>query len=617
MKRFLLLMPSLAGALLAQGEMVDLGGWRSQDGDDPRWASPDFDDSSWPPSPLPVSESGLTIEGAPATWYRATFHVPTWWEGRDLAIGIWRLHDGYEVFANGVKIGQHGTPERVHSFRPLAFVIPRALASEGTVQLAVRRWRFSAANRLEGFDISSVRPFPPAIGLALPVLQQQRILWYEVFVRGVPGLIAWLLTLACGAFCLRLWARGQGRELLWAGLATSLSGLYFAQAWPMFLTDAFPRNSLPVMAVTIVTGAGAHLFHGWFLAETLPGWRRRLRWASLAVTLGLSTLWLGFFGIASRSGWFAAGRAASAAAGVTIGFLVAWRVWRAGAPLLAAPVLAVTLRFGAHLLGTINNSFNYWTIGLVQVSFRRTSDAVMALALALLLYARAKRKQAAQRALEQDLAAAGRLQAMLLDAGETATPGFTVETAYLPSREVGGDFYQILPGEDGSLLALVGDVSGKGLEAAVLVSVVVGILGAVRTQSPGAVLAALNGGIAGRAKGRFITCCCARFKPDGQMILASAGHPAPYGDGGELEVEAGLPLGIVAGASYPEVTRAAPGSFTLVSDGVVEAANTKGELFGFDRTREISTKSAQEIADAAKAWGQNDDITVVTVRRPR
>ena len=55
--------------------------------------------------------------------------------------------------------------------------------------------------------------------------------------------------------------------------------------------------------------------------------------------------------------------------------------------------------------------------------------------------------------------------------------------------------------------------------------------------------------------------------------------------------------------------------FTFVSDGVVEAANAKGELFCFDRTREISGKSAQEIADAAKAWGQNDDITVVTIRR--
>ena len=82
-------------------------------------------------------------------------------------------------------------------------------------------------------------------------------------------------------------------------------------------------------------------------------------------------------------------------------------------------------------------------------------------------------------------------------------------------------------------------------------------------------------------------------------------------------LESGLPLGVVADCPYIE-TSAMVGcgeQVTFVSDGVVEAANEHGELFGFDRTREISGQSAQEIADAAKAWGQNDDITVVTVRR--
>jgi len=73
-------------------------------------------------------------------------------------------------------------------------------------------------------------------------------------------------------------------------------------------------------------------------------------------------------------------------------------------------------------------------------------------------------------------------------------------------------------------------------------------------------------------------------------------------------------LGIDPEAAYAEASLEAS-TITLVSDGVVEAANPKGELFGFDRTREMSTKSAQTIAEAAKAWGQNDDITVVTVKR--
>ena len=81
-----------------------------------------------------------------------------------------------------------------------------------------------------------------------------------------------------------------------------------------------------------------------------------------------------------------------------------------------------------------------------------------------------------------------------------------------------------------------------------------------------------------------------------------------------MAFEAGLPLGIVAGAAYVESVSDGE-RYTFVSDGVVEATNRRGELFGFDRTREMSGRSAQEIADAAKAWGQNDDITVLTISR--
>ena len=161
---------------------------------------------------------------------------------------------------------------------------------------------------------------------------------------------------------------------------------------------------------------------------------------------------------------------------------------------------------------------------------------------------------------------------------------------------------------------LVGDVSGKGLKAAMLVSVAVGILRNEKSSSPATILAALNEGLIGRTGGGFVTCCCARFDADGTVTIANAGHPSPYCDGREVEVEAGLPLGIVPGVEYAEsVTQGK--RFTFVSDGVVEAENAQRELFGFDRTRDISGKSAQEIADAAKAWGQTDDITVVTVRR--
>jgi len=102
------------------------------------------------------------------------------------------------------------------------------------------------------------------------------------------------------------------------------------------------------------------------------------------------------------------------------------------------------------------------------------------------------------------------------------------------------------------------------------------------------------------------------FGAGGSVVIANAGHPSPYCDGVEVEVEAGLPLGLIPDAVYSESSHGGD-RFTFVSDGVVEADN--GELFGFERTREISGRTAHEISGAAKSWGQNDDITVVTVRR--
>ncbi len=234
--------------------------------------------------------------------------------------------------------------------------------------------------------------------------------------------------------------------------------------------------------------------------------------------------------------------------------------------------------------------------------------------MAMVLNWRSARVQSEQERLAQEMRAGAEMQELLLPAGNVNVPGFGIEAAYFPMSEVGGDFYWTRAEADGGLLVVVGDVSGKGLKAAMLVSVTIGMLRLQRTSSPSAILATLNDGLAGHMGGGFVTCVCARFDPDGQATIASAGHPSPYADGQELPVAAGLPLGIAAGTGYDEfVTRFF--HLTLVSDGVVESENAQRELFGFDRTREISTKSAQEIAEAAKAWGQTDDITVVTVRR--
>jgi len=217
--------------------------------------------------------------------------------------------------------------------------------------------------------------------------------------------------------------------------------------------------------------------------------------------------------------------------------------------------------------------------------------------------------------LASEMNAARSAQQFLL--GQTAsidTGTYVIQPVYEPATEVGGDFYQVLKLQDDALLVAVGDVSGKGLKAAMVVSMIIGLIRSQAGLSPGALLEHINRAVTGHLDGGFVTCAVVHLRRDGRALTANAGHPSIYCDSGEAAVNPGLPLGIDPDATYAEVPVEAS-MVTLVSDGVIEAANANGELFGFERTREMSTKSAREIVDAAKAWGQNDDITVVTVRR--
>jgi len=108
-----------------------------------------------------------------------------------------------------------------------------------------------------------------------------------------------------------------------------------------------------------------------------------------------------------------------------------------------------------------------------------------------------------------------------------------------------------------------------------------------------------------------------RVDPDGALTVANAGHLAPYVNGRELPLQNGLPLGLEAKTTYAEstFTLGANEQLTLLTDGVVEARDRTGELYGFQRTAEIATGSAEEIAQAARNFGQEDDITVLTLNR--
>jgi hypothetical protein len=221
---------------------------------------------------------------------------------------------------------------------------------------------------------------------------------------------------------------------------------------------------------------------------------------------------------------------------------------------------------------------------------------------------------------ENELEAARAVQQVLFPDEIPNLPAFKIESVYKPAGQVGGDFFQILPTAGGGVLAVVGDVSGKGTPAAMTVSLLVGT---VRTlahymQSPGDILASMNQRMLGRSQGGFTTCLVLRADADGALTVANAGHLAPYLAGKELRLENGLPLGLAAEAAYSEsIFQLAPGEqLTLLTDGVVEATNpTTKELFGFDRTTAISNQSAEAIAAAAQQFGQEDDITVLTLTR--
>jgi phosphoserine phosphatase RsbU/P len=195
-------------------------------------------------------------------------------------------------------------------------------------------------------------------------------------------------------------------------------------------------------------------------------------------------------------------------------------------------------------------------------------------------------------------------------------PGFKIGSAYAPAKKVGGDFFRVIPESGGGVLVVVGHVSGKGLKAAMTVGAIMGALRDYPSRRPTEVLAHLNRVLYGQVSG-FVTCCATLIASDGTMTLANAGNPAPYRNGEEMAVEPGLPLGMLGEVSYAETRYqiAVGDQLTFVSDGVVEATNTQGELYGFERTRAISKQTANAIAEAARQFGQEDDITVVTLTR--
>ncbi len=272
-------------------------------------------------------------------------------------------------------------------------------------------------------------------------------------------------------------------------------------------------------------------------------------------------------------------------------------------------------------LGSPVQSFRW---GAVEFDLRPVAWLLFAIVMLIAMTFRLRRIQDRHRAVEQEMAAARSVQQILIPDQLPSIPGLLIDSAYLPAQEVGGDFFQILlipnaaNSEEPSAFIVLGDVSGKGLKAAMTVSLIVGTLRtcARHCTSPSQLLSEVNRSLLGRSDG-FTTCLALMFQPSDKVTVANAGHPNPYLDGVEIETEANLPLGLDAQVRYSEITfQLDRGSFcTLVTDGVVEATSPSGELYGFERTRAICREPAHAIVEAARQFGQEDDITVLSFTR--
>jgi serine phosphatase RsbU (regulator of sigma subunit)/ketosteroid isomerase-like protein len=239
--------------------------------------------------------------------------------------------------------------------------------------------------------------------------------------------------------------------------------------------------------------------------------------------------------------------------------------------------------------------------------------------------------------IEQELRVARRIQQASLPKETPTLAGWQISPFYQPAREVGGDFYDFFELEDGRVGVVVGDATGKGIPAALLAEATSNMLRAVAqaldSTSPGKVLERVNETLLARIPpNMFVTCFYAILEPkSGSLTYANAGHDLPYlhrnGEAEELRAR-GMPLGLMPGRGYEEKkTILEAGERALFySDGLVEAHDPKGEMFGFPRLRALIAEHAEELSlgnllledlysFVGEGWEQEDDITLLTLKR--
>jgi Stage II sporulation protein E (SpoIIE) len=627
------------------------GPWQFHVGDNPTWATAGVDDATghngWEQL---TADAPWGTQGHPSyegyAWYRRQLNVtPAPGASPDVTLLIPAIDDVYELFWNGVPVGHQGSfPPRLDWQSP----IPAQIYDLGPVRSGVLAVRVYKAP-LNSTDDGTAGGFEglPLIGSPDAIATQNDALdfnWLRAqqFRFGLTSLYGLASILSFIA-----WLRDRKqRLLLWMAAYT------FMPVLEVVLNGLRLPISTIWLTWIIQTAISVREICQWFLLIyllQLDAHPKLVRLVRIGAWVGLIAGCLdGALGFALRSGnWGVPIQMADALLTLVI------------LPLELVPILLVTYAISrrqsldsarwlvaivALLSGTwysFSNivdqgiRFTHWTLGPrmqhalfslfgnhfgVQILLRTL--LFLSIVYAVIRYSIANLRR--QTNLEREFQNARELQQILVPETLPAIPGFTLTSAYRPAQEVGGDFFQIIPlegAQQGSTLIVLGDVSGKGLQAAMTVSLIVG---AVRTLAkfapqPAQMLAEINQRLHGRLQGGFATCIALLLNPDGGCVVSSAGHPAPFLNQRELELPGALPLGLDLAASYQQVDlQLYEGDhFSLYTDGLLEARNESGELYGFERLEVLfgTRPSASQASQEAVAFGQEDDVTVLTLTR--
>ena len=597
--------------------LVELNqGWLEHDGDNPEWARAEFDDSTW--NTVDLEDLGPALQGW--HWYRRRVNFGP--DEHDLQLLIAGGVGTYEVFINGIRVPGPTLRSSVFVSRPVEAVFP-VHSSDGVFEIALRT-RIPpgySAWHLPQFT-SVTMGLPTAIEYEMQALESQRLygLGPSVFIN--------LLLCIAGICALALYTfQPTEREYICLGLYLLLVGI--SNGLSMLQSSGL----VPLSANFLIADP---LIYAWVIAQieftySFAGRRVGRIWriyeASLLIGPILAVLvWSGRF---PSDTYALIEAAATAPVGLLLSILlfIWYRKGNREAGWLILPSLAPAVTTALFDLGTASitlgwQPFNFLVeairIGPMGLQLVDTGSLVFLLSIAAVMFFRFCRVVREQARTAAELAAAREMQQHLVPAMLPSLPNYEIEAAYLPAREVGGDFFQVLPLPDGSILVVIGDVSGKGLGAAMTGAFAIGALHALAAEisDPPQLLSLWNRELLRGKDNEFITCLCVRLTPDGQMTISNAGHLPFYRNSEELTSEGGPPLGLFPDLIYSESRFEfnCGDSLILLSDGVVEARDANDELFGFERTQALAGNSAHEIASAAQQFGQEDDITVLKLR---